>query len=139
MTGATRGVVLQCPVEVLDTVPVATVQVELLAQGASDVGVAVPIVVRVVDIGPGYGAMSPIVFIIECCEIGEVGVWPSGRHLLLVVVEELPCILREIYFPDPSRVELDVLGPSRVQIVSNTLRSIEDNTCSWSGTEGLTA
>ena len=51
VAGAAGGVVLQGPVQVLDAVPVVPAEVELLARWAPDVGIAIPVIVRVVDVG----------------------------------------------------------------------------------------
>ena len=137
VAGAAGGVILQRPVQVLDAVPVAPAEVELLARGAPDIGIAVPIIVSVVDVGPRYGAVGPVVVVVQGREVREVRVRPPGRHLLLVAEEELPGVLGEVHLPDPAGVELAMLSPSRVQVASHALGPVQDDPSTGGGTQRL--
>ena len=86
-------VILQLPVQVVQAVVLAAVLV--LRHTCVAIGGRVCLVVVFV-----YGSVSPVLLVVEGGSIREVGVRPPCGHLLLVVDEKLPCVLRKVRLPD---------------------------------------
>ena len=78
--------------------------------------------------------MRPILVIIESSPVREVRVGPPCRHLLLVVDEELPCILREVRLPDgPLRGRRVVYRPGPPQVILHAPAPVENHSLSIRG------
>ena len=128
MAGAAGGVVLKNAIQILYAVPVASIEIEFLPGGTADVRESVPIAVRVVDIGAGDRSMRPVVVVIECREVREVRIGPSGWHLLLVGEEQLPCVLGQIGLPYRIAVCRRIInGPCSAEVCRHALRAVDND------------